>query len=715
MVENKEGKPPGETPGNRKKEKSEKKEMRVESRKEFSEGKKAEDKSPKSEQRPTYQKILQEIRELEGKKLFPKNKTEKEEAERQLEKLEKKREEYKHIAQRLGLFREIDKRMNGIREMSSRGKMFFADLNRESRAPFPDPGGIPKELQGLAQEYYQKEVLKIIGEKLMPEKPEEQEKILREYLKVLRTGRLAPELITSNPLWIEMTSMIPYFKPELQKEFKARFEIFRYALGFKTADGVESGISGASRVLMPHISKALKVEEIQKAYDLLEESSQITKEEIIQRDNISDDEAKEKIRKENPLYAGTEEQKKVVLGNLALKLTEAMVKSEELTKGEKEKIKKLNDEQKKEEYMWAVEEADDVWRITFRSDESDIGMEGKGGQWYLNRLFHYAARLKTKGFGYESTRKYFNRPFFPEEIAPSKKGEGRGLMMKGFWEYQIDHLKDKGLEKLGFQKEGDIKLGKDGNGHEMPYVIYKKKFTSPSGEEKEMVVRISVFEKNKYAVKEEDRYGYANVIEIANPSAEILSEICQQVPEGFYGSYVGDWIIKVDNAKKILESGVLKFPPGSDENIRRLLSELQSKKLFDHLDPLSKDRGERKPGKYYQEDAWEDLIRGAVDFGLHEGKKKFEPWKIWGTWRAGVLTKAATDFKVITDEQGREIENEMLPFLGMRGNIPRWLRCNFDRYTMVFRWGPMRMMMLGEMIKRFFQGIFQGPPFGTSK
>jgi len=143
--------------------------------------------------------------------------------------------------------------------------------------------------------------------------------------------------------------------------------------------------------------------------------------------------------------------------------------------------------------------------------------------------------------------------------------------------------------------------------------------------------------------------------------------------------------------------------------MERLLLELRSKNIFDHLDPLAKDKG-RKPGKYYREDAYEDLIRGSVDFGLHEGKKMFEPWKMWGAWRAGVLTKAATDLKLITDDQGRKIENEMLPFLGMRGNIPRWLRCNFDRFTMFYRWGPGRVMILVEMLKEFFQGILPELP-----
>jgi len=291
--------------------------------------------------------------------------------------------------------------------------------------------------------------------------------------------------------------------------------------------------------------------------------------------------------------------------------------------------------------------------------------------------------------------------------------EGRGLMMKGLWEYQIDYLLKKkvwlkikgkeqegnGLQKIGFNKEDVIRYTRDGDGRELPYIVYRKEFTSPGGEKKEMVVRASVDKKGKDVA----------VINIENPSAEILSEICQQVPEGFYGSYVGDWIIKAENTRKLLEGGVLKFPPGSERDMERLLLELRSKNIFDHLDPLAKDKG-RKPGKYYREDAYEDLIRGSVDFGLHEGKKMFEPWKMWGAWRAGVLTKAATDLKLITDDQGRKIENEMLPFLGMRGNIPRWLRCNFDRFTMFYRWGPGRVMILVEMLKEFFQGILPELP-----
>jgi len=701
-----------------KEKKTEKKDFRKEKNKEEStQERKAQSKTPKDKGRqgPTYQEILQEIREAEGEKDSLKDNKEKDEAEKRLGELEKKREEYTLRARREGFFKDLEEITGGIREMTERGKYFSADLIRESRASITDPEGTPKELQGIRQDYYQREILKILREKSIPKDLEKQKEILREYLKVLRTGRLAPELITSNPLWIEMTSMIPYFKPELQEEFKARFEIFRYALGFKTADGVESGISGASRVLLSHIGKALKVPEIQKAYDLLEESSQITKEEIqitkeeimkiVIKDNLSNKEAEEKLKKEklkkvNPLYTGPREQTKAVLEYISLKLAKILGEN---TAG-------LSDEEKSEladKYMWAVEEADDVWRITFRSDESDIGMEGMGGQWYLNRLFHYAKRLERKGFGYESTRKYFNKPFFPEEIAPSKKGEARGLMMQGCWEYQINYLKIEGLEKLGFEREGGeehIYYGEDGNGRELPYVIYKKEFKAPDGKSKEMEVRMSVDKKGKYT----------NVIEVANLSAEILSKICEKVPEGFYGSYVGDWIIKADNTKKLLEGGVLKIPPGSEENIERLLSDLRAKKLFDHLDPLSKDK-ERKPGKYYQEDAWEDLLRGAVDFGLHEGKHMFEQWKIWGAWRAGVLTKKATDLKVITNEQGTKIENEMLTFLGMRGNIPRLLRCNFDRFTMVYRWGPMRGMLLAEMIKQFFQGILPELPSAPRK
>lgn len=595
----------------------------------------------------------------------------------------------------------LDRRINNLKELSSGGKIFASDLNREATTSLLDLEGVPEELKGFAKEYYQKQVEEIIKEKLVPKEPEKQTEVLREYLKILRTGRLSPDLIGNNPIWIEMTSMVPHFHPEVQKEFKARFEIFRYTLGFKDADGVEGGVAGSSRVHLSHIGKALKVPEIGKAYDLIEEGSRVTKETIMVRDHISEKEAEEQMKKENPLYTGSGEQNKAVLENLSLKLAKSLGEN---TRG-------LNDDEKEkltEKYMWAVEEAEDIWRITFRSDESDIGIKGHGGQWYLNRLYHYSSRLNSKGLGYESTRKYFDKPFFPEDVAPSKKGEGRGLMIQGFWESQIGSLKMDGLEALGFEREGGkdyIYYGKDGNGRELPYVIYKKDFITPEGRSEKMEVRMSVDKKGKFT----------NVIEVANPSAKILSEICEKVPEGFYGSYVGDWIFKAESTRKLLEGGVLKFPPGSEENMERTLADLRSKKLFDHLDSLEKDGWERKPGKYYQEDAWEDLIRGAIDFGLHEGKHMFEPWKIWGAWRAGVLTKKATDLKVITDEQGEKVENEMLTFMGMKGNIPRLLRCNFDRFTMVYRWGPMRGMMLGEIIKQFFQGILPELPSAPRK
>lgn len=639
----------------------------------------------------------------ETKETFSDNK-ELQEAEKQIqERQAKEKKDAKRTEAEvwLDLKKSLDRRINNLKELSSGGKIFASDLNREATTSLLDLEGIPEELKGFAKEYYQKQVEEIIKEKLVPKEPERQTEVLREYLKILRTGRLSPDLIGNNPIWIEMTSMVPHFHPEVQKEFKARFEIFRYTLGFKDADGVEGGVTGSSRVHLSHIGKALKVPEIGKAYDLIEEGSRITKESIMVRDHIPEKDAEEKMKKENPLYMGAGEQNKEVLENLSLKLAKSLG----------ENIRDLNDDEREkltEKYMWAVEEAEDIWRITFRSDESDIGIKGHGGQWYLNRLFHYSSRINSKGLGYESTRKYFNKPFFPEDVAPSKKGEGRGLMIQGFWESQIGSLKMDGLEALGFEREGGkdhIEYGKDGNGRELPYVIYKKEFITPDGRSEKMEVRMSVDKKGKFT----------NVIEVANPSAKILSEICEKVPEGFYGSYVGDWIFKAESTRKLLEGGVLKFPPGSEENIERTLADLRAKKLFDHLDSLEKDGWERKPGKYYQEDAWEDLIRGAIDFGLHEGRHMFEPWKIWGAWRAGVLTKKATDLKVITEAQGKKVENEMLTFMGMKGNIPRLLRCNWDRFTMVYRWGPMRGMMLGEIIKQFFQGILPELPSAPRK
>ncbi|MCJ7804568.1 hypothetical protein MUP35_02435 [Patescibacteria group bacterium] len=715
----------------------------------------------KVEKESAYQNLIREISKAHEGRYYPKDDAERIEAERRIKELEMKREEYIRYARAEGWLDEKTVRKVEVnREGATKGKMFFNALLEESSRLIPDPEGIPKELRGVNQDYYQKEVLKIIGEKSTPTDKKQQEERLREYLKILRTIRLAPQSIQSNPIWIEMISAIAYFHPELQKEFKARLEIFQYGLNFKeNAEGVETGIAGSSRVRLSHIGRVLKVPEIQKAYDLLEENAQINVGEIIESYDVSKtDELERKIRageergERNPLYAGSEAQRKETLDKIALKLAEAFG----------EKAKGLSDKEKAnlaEKYMWAVDEAEDVWRITARADETDINMEGKGGQFWLNRLFHFPARLKNKGFGYESTRKYFNKPFLPvwvegEPILPVLKGEkleisgadieiirkrlktksldqkeiekririikgkllkGRGLMMKGFWEYQIDYLLKKkvwlkikgreqegnGLQKIGFNKEDVIRYTRDGNGRELPYIVYRKEFISPSGEKKEMVVRVSVDKKDK----DKD----VAVIDIENPSAEILSEICQQVPEGFYGSYVGDWIVKAEITRKLLESGILKIPPGSEGDMERLLSDLRSKGLFDHLDPLSKDK-ERKPGKYYQEDAWEDFLRGAVDFGLHEGRHMFERWHMWGAWNAGVLIKKATDLKVITDDQGIKIENEMLPFLGMRGNIPRWLRCNFDRFTMFYRWGPGRGMILLEMLKEFFQGILPELP-----
>jgi hypothetical protein len=717
---------------------------------------------PKKE--ATFKEVIEVLKETKRKLESAIDEKEKEILKKGVEELEEQKARFIEEAKETPYLRDLDEKVETFARLSERGQVLTRDLLLELERLVRDPEEILKEyphLKGICQEYYREKIGEILGKKIPPK--EKQEKWFREKLTVLRTLRLTPELITNNPTWIELTTAVPFAPPELQEEIKARLEIFRYALGFKTADGVESGIAGSSRLLMPHIGKALEVEEIREAYNLTEESSRITNVDIMERDKISKNEADRKLKEENPLYAGTKENKEKVLNKLALRL--AVIQ-------EQKDPEKLNEEKKKElqeKYRWAVEEADDIWRITFRSDQADVGMKGRGGQWYLNRLFHYDARIETKGFGYPSTRKYFYRPLLPvwiedEAVLPqlTKEGklqisetdierlrlreklrsgglgedeiktlikeipfDGRGLMIQGLWEYQIDFLKLKGLKELDFELEEEpkpeeapweelfeedkgkkddsrIKRIKDGDGREISYLTFVKEG---------MKVRVAL-----QWNEEKRRWEYANTIGIFNPQAKILAEVCKRVPEGYYGSYIGDRIIKAEATRKVLEDpeGPLAFPPGSklEQTARQTIGELRGK-IFDHLIPLREHKNKRRPGVYYQEDAWGDLLKGAIDCGLHEGKKIFETWEIWGARRADTLLTAAGDLLVINRAKEDEITREQLPiFRGViHGRGARWLRSQVDLLTMPYRWGPMRMATLFEVIKRFFKGIFEGTPF----
>lgn len=657
--------------------------------------------------------IREQIRELKE----PLSKKDEKELLKEIHKLNARNAELIREARRRGFLKDLDENVKRLAELSKRGQVLTRDLFLEQQASIRDVEDTPEHLEGVRQEYYRGKIREVLARKMPPEDLRGQRDWFREKLKVLRTLRLAPELITNHPTWIELTTAVPFALPELQYEFKSRLEILRYAMGFRSADTLENAIVGNSRLLVPYLGKALEVEEIGQAFDLLEKNSQITKEDIIERKQkegirLTAKEVEESLFEENILFAGGKKDREKILGNMALQLAESL--GEETERLSKEKIKEL-----KEKYRWAVEEAEDVWRILFRADENSVGLIAKGGHFYFNRLFHYASRMKDKGFGHFSLNKYFNRPFLPAQIErgkaweverkypEQKEGEGRGLMVQGCLEFLMEKFGAKKLEEreeeggLGFQKE--VLTQRDGEGNEMKVWRLKKG---------EMIVDFAVYVDRK----EEKRVEKAGtVINVANPDAKTLAQIFNTLPEGFYGSYIGGIIIPAEKTRKTLENekekeGPLAFPLGSLEEDKKRVGALKGE-LFGHLTPIAEHEGKRRPGIYYREDAWGDLLRGSIDFGLHEGKKMFEQWEIWGARNADVLLKAAEELKVIDKTEEDEVTGELLSLPFLRGHAGRWLRSNFDLWTMPYRWGPMRAATIAEVIKRFLKGLLEGTPF----
>ncbi|MBU1127016.1 MAG: hypothetical protein ABIH88_02685 [Patescibacteria group bacterium] len=640
-----------------------------------------------------------------------------------LEKLERNRQKLFSLAKEAGLVDDLDAKISLIKEGGP--NVFIPDLLEAAQQRIEDTPDVPKGLEGLREVYFIEEVTKLV-KAISPENLSEQDKqaqfdYVRKELVSLGVANLPEDDFKNNLAWVRLRSLVLGFDREVVEEFRARVDVAMYAGHYRRQTSLKEAVRGNDGVTTSKIARLLEIKEISKAVDLLEESSDITE------NNLRQD---QKLAEENILFAGSGEQREVVYNKIA----------ERLARSFREDLSGANKGEIIEKYRKYVDEAANAWWLLGRPEEKGESLPG-GVLVFAARLLHFETRAKKKLHGTPEIRARFFAPWLRirDEKGKLKDGKARGLGVNSFTFFTFDRFKKEDLLDMGFSSDREtngsdkIEEGRDGNGGKFSYMTFRH----GSGEN-EAVAR--------YALKwdkDNSSWRHSSCIEVSKISAEVMAKALKKAPENGLQSYSG-LMMAVDGTREKLEeaAGALNTPLGSiedvsEEDIFRRISRLKGE-IFGHLDSMAQGRN---PGEYHREDAWKDLIQGSIQHGLSkDGRKTHE--QTWGEWRArrvDIILKAAIRAEVITKEHERMIVTETLGGLPNKelrkrfgpnasekpvistvmkviSSVDRWAGKNLDIPLGLLRNKNFRKFALWSaifgVISEFWNGLKEGLPGG---
>lgn len=600
--------------------------------------------------------------------------------------------------ERVGLFADLNEDLEVVRKGANMGQFFYTDLVEQRDKKIKEKEGVPIELEGLREAYYRREIDRIMesisAESIASQEEESQLAWLRANLVDLGVANINEDDFRTNPKWVQLRSIVssPGISRRVSEEFRARVETALYGAHLRSQTSLKEAVRGNDRVPVSRVLKLLEVEEISRAIDFLEASSDITAKDLVRseaegRANVEIDnrensglrgllgiklteKQRERVEKrilsematsvgkpllpeKNILFSGSRQEKETVYSEIAEQLARSF--------GEDPSNREVF-----ERYREIVIEALNPWWLLGRPEQKGNKMP-PGTLLFSGRLKHFETRIDKKTLGSPEIRARFEAPWMRIRGADGElKGiKPKGLGVDGFDIFSFGRFKKEDLQDMGFIQDTEmdgsdkIELGRDDGGREVPYTTYRH-----GRGHKEVVVRYAL------AGNEKDGWKNKTCIEVSNPTAEVMTEVLRRSPENSFQNYAG-LLMGADGSREKLEDieGILNSPLGAGEDVTeedlvRRMGRLRGE-IFGHLDSMAEGRN---PGEYHREDLGADIIIGAAKYGYTKEARKShkETWGVWRAKRVDMMIKAGLRTGLIRKEHVGRIERETLGALPNR-------------------------------------------------
>lgn len=575
-------------------------------------------------------------------------------------------------------------------------------LNRLYGEEVEEPENVPEVLKGSLRDRYREQVDRLAQELLakigwkVPESEKEQQEWLRGKIVELRRLGLAPDLITSSSVWLDLVQWLSKkgVKDNVREEFTARLDILRFGLkNTKLADPtlqIESFYESSG--FLPSTKTVLAIPEVQLAYDLLEGRAQI--------DIKTKREGKERLL--SPLSVNNSEKKGELLEELAKEFC-------------RKKRQKLSEENLSEAKAF-LGEAFDIYFYLGNLQYIEKSLSRPDS---VRKVVDFARIEKDKKTGREVLKGWVAGKF-PYELVRSfarsryqdEKGEPIGGQSLGvgvrkplhalFAEFKVKDLigregmdfkvsrgKEKifnwqGSECIGVSPEAGKKTGGtwifEKGGMRIETIVYQQ----PGKKDKKLIV-----------------------VNIEDSKAEVIAEALSRVKEGWLPGYIRELRNGEKTRLVLLDKGLMYSPigsvPGEIETYpsKRLFDAASTGDLFAAVPPR---RYDEEPSPHFdlkQEDLIEAYLKGVFDFMNSERGKKIEGYRVGGSHAKAAMLTGIGKQELITPSGESRLEKE---FFG--GHLMMRMRATISLYTSVFRVPGMKLMLVSESIGNFFKLLF---------
>lgn len=558
-------------------------------------------------------------------------------------------------------------------------------INLLFREEIKEPEEMPEILRGALRDWYREEVDKLSKELLretdwkVPEEEKKQEDWLRGRIVELRKLDLAPDLITSSTVWLNLIQWLSKegVKDSVRKEFSARLNLLRFGLGCsKLADpnlSIEALFENSG--YLTSVKTVLAIPDIQTAYNLLENRAKLYIKEKKQG-------IKKNERSLSPLSVDNQKKKEELLGELAEKFCET---KEGLSKADAEAF---------------LGEAFDIY-------------------FYLGNLQHIEdsesrpnAVHKVLNFSKWAEGKFpkemadaLAQPYYQDEkgvaIGPALGIGVRKPLHALYSTFEVEELTDK--DEMGFSCE---------KGREKIFNWRGEKCVGVSVKDGEKEGGTYIFKKNGMEIEAivYEARGKKRIVvaDIKNPRAKVIAEALGRAKEGWFPGYFRELRNGERTRLLFLEEGLMSDPIGSlpgeieDFPSKRLIKAAATGSLFAASIPR---RYEKEPPPSFMlrnEDLIEAYLDGVLKYSKSKRGKRIEGYRIGSDHTRAVILTEVAKRDLITVKGERRLEKKHLG-----GRLGRIVLPKIALYTSIFRVPGMKFLLFRRTIGNFFDLLFQ--------
>lgn len=547
-----------------------------------------------------------------------------------------------------------------------------------------EPEKLPEILKGALRDWYREQADELAEQLLdktgwkVPESEAEQRKWLREKVIELRRLGMAPDLIASSSVWLDLVQWLSKkgVKDSVREEFSTRLDLLRFGLrNTQLADpnlSIETIFESAG--YLTSAKTVLSVPEIQLAYDLLEERAQG---------------AKRNPKELSPLNVNNSEKKGELIEDLAKEFCR------------ERKLKPT--EENLSESSALLGEAFDLY---FYLGNLQYMEDSRSRPDSVRKVLDFAGWAKGK-FPTEVIESFARARYQAEDgnaISPALGVGARRPYHALFSEFKAEDLI--GREGMGFRVS---------RGRERIFDWRRKECVGVSPETGEKMGGTWIFEKAGMKIEAiifqqegQDKKDKKSVIVVGveNPKAAVIAEALSKVREGWFPGYIREIRDGEKTRLVLIDKGLLFNPLGSlsgemgDVAIKRFLDAGATGDLFATVPPR---RYEDMPSPEFvlkNEDMVEAYLEGVLNYSKSKRGREIENYKIWGDYLRSIIIEEVARREMIDKKGEKRLEEE---YFG--GELMKKIKSGFSHWTVAYRHPLIRAQLISGGVGEFF-GMF---------